>query len=307
MSSLLDYDPMLFLVKQDHTIPPYVNFIIGGVSGYRCIGQTCTHPLDATKIRMQILRSSLRDTIYRTYQEHGVRGFYVGWTPAILRQLTYTTTRLGVYNTLYDLISSYVGRLNYPTMVTIGMFSGICGALVGTPADLIYVRMVGDAQLPPEKRRNYRHVFHGLSDIWKTEGVQGLWRGALPTMTRAMIVNGAQLGTYSRVKIMWKDTGLFEEGILLSFCSAMISGFVMSVLSVPVDVAKTRIQTWTLPSKPPGIIAAIATIARTEGVTSMWRGFLPYYSRAAPNAVITMVTLDKLRQIYRILFLQPIE
>ncbi|XP_076479489.1 mitochondrial 2-oxoglutarate/malate carrier protein isoform X3 [Bombus vancouverensis nearcticus] len=192
-------------------------------------------------------------------------------------------------------------------MVTIGMFSGICGALVGTPADLIYVRMVGDAQLPPEKRRNYRHVFHGLSDIWKTEGVQGLWRGALPTMTRAMIVNGAQLGTYSRVKIMWKDTGLFEEGILLSFCSAMISGFVMSVLSVPVDVAKTRIQTWTLPSKPPGIIAAIATIARTEGVTSMWRGFLPYYSRAAPNAVITMVTLDKLRQIYRILFLQPIE
>lgn len=39
----------------------------------------------------------------------------------------------------------------------------------------------------------------------------------------------------------------------------------------------------------------------------MWRGFLPYYSRAAPNAVITMVTLDKLRQIYRILFLQPIE
>lgn len=39
----------------------------------------------------------------------------------------------------------------------------------------------------------------------------------------------------------------------------------------------------------------------------MWRGFLPYYSRAAPNAVITMVTLDKLRQIYRILFLPPIE
>lgn len=33
MSSLLGYDSMLFLVKQDQTIPPYVNFIIGGVSG----------------------------------------------------------------------------------------------------------------------------------------------------------------------------------------------------------------------------------------------------------------------------------
>lgn len=38
-------------------------------------------------------------------------------------------------------------------MVTIGMFSGICGALVGTPADLIYVRMVGDAQLPPGEHK----------------------------------------------------------------------------------------------------------------------------------------------------------
>lgn len=30
-------------------------------------------------------------------------------------------------------------------------------------------------------------------------------------MTRAMIVNGAQLGTYSRVKIMWKDTGVYRN------------------------------------------------------------------------------------------------
>ena len=45
-------------------------------------------------------------------------------------------------------------------------------------------------------------------DIGKTEGIRGLWRGAVPTMTRAAIVNGAQLGTYSRAKMMWKDTGI---------------------------------------------------------------------------------------------------
>ena len=43
----------------------------------------------------------------------------------------------------------YFGRLNYPTMVCIGMFSGICGSFVGTPADLVLVRMIGDIRLPP--------------------------------------------------------------------------------------------------------------------------------------------------------------
>lgn len=36
-------------------------------------------------------------------------------------------------------------------MLGIGMISGTVGAFVGTPSDLILVRMVGDLQLPPGK------------------------------------------------------------------------------------------------------------------------------------------------------------
>lgn len=52
---------------------------------------------------MQITRLSLKETITHTLKEVGIRGFYVGWTAAILRQLTYSTARLGCYTTLYDL------------------------------------------------------------------------------------------------------------------------------------------------------------------------------------------------------------
>ncbi|XP_017752643.1 PREDICTED: uncharacterized protein LOC108545497 [Eufriesea mexicana] len=274
----------------------WMKFAIGG--NYNAIGQTTTHPMDVTKVRMQISNTSLTTTIRNTLKELGIRGFYIGWSAGVLRQLTYTTTRLGIYNTIFDLCQGYFGRLNYPTMIAIGMFSGTVGSFVGTPADLVLIRMISDIQLPPQKRRNYRNAFTGLIDIWKTEGVVGLWRGAVATMTRAAITNGAQLGTYSRAKLMLEETNLFEEGILLSFCSAMISGLVMSVTSLPVDVVKTKLQNWNLPTKPPGIIKMIINTARTEGVPSLWRGFLPYYCRATPNAIVTMTCVDQFKRMY---------
>ncbi|XP_053990055.1 mitochondrial 2-oxoglutarate/malate carrier protein-like [Hylaeus volcanicus] len=261
--------------------------------------------MDVTKVRMQILRTSLGETIRTTMRDKGVRGFYDGWTAGLLRQLTYSTARLGMYTTLYDLSQKNLGTLNYPTMVAIGMISGIVGAFVGTPTDLVLVRMIADSNLPPEKRWNYRNGISGLFDIWKTEGVRGLWRGVMPTMTRGALVNGTQLATYSKTKMILQK--YVEEGVFLQFLSAMISGLVMCSTSLPMDVAKTRIQNWNLPSKPPGILRMVVNIAQKEGTSALWRGFLPSFSRAAPNAVVTMICVEQMHRLYTDLFKPPPE
>lgn len=62
-----------------------------------------------------------------------------------------------------------------------------------------------------EKRQNYRNAVVALIGIAKKEGVRALWRGAVPTMTRAAIVNGTQLGTYSKSKELLLDTGDYRE------------------------------------------------------------------------------------------------
>ncbi|XP_011698058.1 PREDICTED: mitochondrial 2-oxoglutarate/malate carrier protein-like [Wasmannia auropunctata] len=281
---------------QDAKVPKFVNFVIGGMSGV--IAQIATHPLDVLKIRMQVSRDTFRDAALRTLGTSGICGFYAGLSAALLRQLTYTTSRLGIYTTLLDIGEQHFGYLNYVSMISLGMMAGVMGSFVGTPTDLVLIRMVADVNLPPEKRRNYRNAVSGIFNIWKADGFFGLWRGAMPTMSRAAIVNGAQLGTYTRAKMLLRDTGYVQNDIPLQIAAAMMSSIITCFASIPVDVAKTRIQNWRQPMKPPGVTAMIVNIAKTEGIMSLWRGFLPYYSRAAPNTVITMVCVDQLHRMY---------
>ncbi len=89
------------------------------------------------------------------------------------------------------------------------MLAGICGAFVGTPAEISLVRMTADGRLPEAERRNYKSVFDAILRISRQEGVLMLWRGAIPTMGRSMVVNGAQLSSYSQTKEILLKTGKF--------------------------------------------------------------------------------------------------
>lgn len=100
--------------------------------------------------------------------------------------------------------------------------------------------MTADGRLPAAERRNYKSVIDALVRITREEGLLTLWRGAIPTMGRAMVVNAAQLATYSQAKQVLIDTGFFVDGIFLHFCASMISGLVTTAASMPVDIAKTR-------------------------------------------------------------------
>lgn len=125
-------------------------------------------------------------------------------------------------------------------LMLMGMTAGACGAMVGTPAEVALIRMTADGRLPMAERRNYKGVFNALIRITREEGLITLWRGCVPTMGRAMVVNAAQLATYSRAKQLLVDTFGMSDGIGLHFNASMISGFVTTAASLPVDIAKTR-------------------------------------------------------------------
>lgn len=81
-----------------------------------------------------------------------------------------------------------------------GLTAGGLGALVGSPADLSLIRMQSDSTLPVAQRRNYKGVGDALLRIIKDEGMGGLFRGAGPTVVRAMSLNMGMLASNDEVK-----------------------------------------------------------------------------------------------------------
>ena len=57
-----------------------------------------------------------------------------------------------------------------------------------------------------------------------------------------MVVNAAQLASYSQAKQGILDTGYIQDGIFCHFLASMFSGLVTTIASMPVDIAKTRLQ-----------------------------------------------------------------
>jgi len=108
---------------------------------------------------------------------------------------------LGIYRSLSDSIKEKNKRdLNAFEKVWTSLLAGFIGSLIGNPSDLVLVRFQSDATLPPNERRNYKHVFHAFSTIIKEEGLPALWRGSAPTVLRAMSLNLGMLGPYDEVK-----------------------------------------------------------------------------------------------------------
>ena len=183
------------------------------------------------------------------------------------------------------------------------LVAGSVGAFVGTPADLTLIRMTTDGRLPENLRRNYKNAFEGLLRISREEGVTRMWNGWRPTVTRAIVVNIAQLASYSQSKQMLLETSYFRDNVLCQFVASMISGLITTTASLPVDICKTRIQNQK--PLPDGTLFyknsfdVFVKVVRKEGVYSLWKGFLPYYARLGPHTVITFLLLEQMRALFR--------
>lgn len=183
-----------------------------------------------------------------------------------------------------------------------GVCAGIAGSFVGNPAEISLIRMTADGRLPLDQRRNYSSVVNAMTRIIKEEGLMTLWRGCIPTMGRAAVVNAAQLSSYSQAKQFLLKSGKFQEGMFMHFTASMISGFVTTVASMPVDIAKTRIQNMKINAdgskEYKGAIDVLIKVIRHEGVFALWKGFWPYYFRLGPHTVITFILMEQMNQAY---------
>jgi dicarboxylate transporter 10 len=96
---------------------------------------------------------SILKLTFRIVKEQGVIALYSGLSASLLRQLTYSTTRFGIYEVAKQAVASSGENVPFYQRVGLATVAGAAGGLVGTPADMINVRMQNDIKLHAESRR----------------------------------------------------------------------------------------------------------------------------------------------------------
>uniref|UniRef100_A0A0N4ZF48 Mitochondrial 2-oxoglutarate/malate carrier protein n=1 Tax=Parastrongyloides trichosuri TaxID=131310 RepID=A0A0N4ZF48_PARTI len=284
-------------------VPNHIKFVIGGTAG---MSATCfVQPLDLIKNRMQLAKGSPEYActpiaIRTVIKREGFLKLYTGLSAGLARQATYTTTRLGTYTWLLENFSKN-GSTSFFTKALLGMTAGGVGSFVGNPTEVALIRMTADGRLPVNERRNYKNVFDAIFRIIKDEGVLTLWRGSTPTVIRAMVVNAAQLATYTQAKQWIISKFNIKDGIFCHFLSSMISGLATTIVSMPIDIVKTRIQNMKTINGVPeykGMGDVFYSVIKKEGFFKLWKGFTPYYMRLGPHTVLTFIFLEQLNSLY---------
>lgn len=222
-----------------------------GIAGCACaIAGALLNPLDVVKIRMQNHspqvpwpERSFISGLRKLYQSEGVSGLTRGLNATILRELLYSTIRIGAYEPILHAVNDMSGGdQQYPSPVikySASLLSGALGAILANPTDLIKVTF--QAQLPTSPSLPYHTSLGACRHIYQHNGLVGLWKGWLPTMARAAVVTSAQVGSYDSIKNnLLKRYFSMTDGIPLHFVCSLLAGIITTTASNPVDVVKTR-------------------------------------------------------------------
>ncbi|KAI1344063.1 putative dicarboxylate carrier protein [Xylariaceae sp. FL0016] len=259
-----------------------------------------THPLDLVKVRLQ-LRSgdapkNMSGTFMHIVRNNGITGLYNGLTASLLRQMTYSTVRFGVYEDLKRRATPEGTKPSLPLLIGLSSFSGFLGGISGNAADVTNVRMQQDAALPANQRRHYKHGLDGMFRMLREEGPRSWFRGVWPNSARAALMNAGQLASYDTFKTLLMTHTPLGDTTTTHFASSLLAGFVATTICSPVDVIKSRVMN---ASGKQGIVTLVADIYAKEGITWMFKGWVPAFLRLGPQTICTFLFLEAHRTAYR--------
>lgn len=262
-----------------------------------------THPLDLVKVRLQVrgpdAPKTMNGTVMHILRSEGFSGLYAGLSASLLRQMTYSTVRFGVYEELKQraIKRSPDGKQpGFPTLVAMASFSGFIGGISGNAADVLNVRMQQDATLPAAERRNYKHALDGMVRMARDEGILSWFRGVLPNSMRAAVMTAGQLASYDTFKGLLLRNTPMQDNMTTHFTASFLAGVTAATVTSPVDVIKTRVMSST---STEGLGTTLRTIYQKEGLRWMFKGWVPSFLRLGPQTICTFVFLEFHRTLYR--------
>jgi len=105
------------------------------------------------------------------------------------------------------------------------------------------------------------------------------------------------MACYDTIKgVVVENTGMSKSALPTQFLAAGGAGFFMTCTVAPFDMVRTRLM-----NQPPdaklysNAFDCISKIITQEGPSTLWRGFIPIWSRFAPTTTIQLLIFEQIR------------
>lgn len=192
--------------SEDHlNISLYLSYISGSLAG--CAATVGSYPFDLLRT---VLASQGEPKVYPNMRSaftdivntRGIRGLYAGLTPTLVEIIPYAGLQFGTYDTFKRWTMEW-NRHRYPyasgddvglssfQLFLCGLASGSVAKTACHPLDVVKKRFqIEGLRRDPRygarvKRSSYKGMYHALRQILLAEGWAGLYKGIIPSISKA--------------------------------------------------------------------------------------------------------------------------
>jgi hypothetical protein len=267
------------------------------------------NPMDVVKVILQTQTTSAAGlnayhgtwhALHSVYNEQGYRrGLMKGITASMLREATYSSLRMGLYDSIKIVIApsgTSKDQFSLLQKLIAGAGSGAIGSFLATPTDLIKIRFQSYSPRHPNPYRNTFDAFYRIAN--DEHGFRGLYRGGTPTVVRAALLTSVQLSSYDQSKRALLRSNAFGDNVVTHLTASVISGLITTTIVNPVDVIKTRVMCDNA-SNERLYTSPVDCFRKTfvgEGSRALFKGWLANYLRIGPHCLVALPLAEFIRK-----------
>ncbi|KAG0472422.1 hypothetical protein HPP92_016968 [Vanilla planifolia] len=269
------------------------------------------HPFDTIKVKLQAHNTKTHVKEYRNalhctsriLSTEGVKGLYRGASSSFVGMAFESSLLFGMYSQTKQFLQGEA-QSNKPQLRVIIPSAAFGGALISMilcPAELVKCRIqVQGKDSAVSSYIRYNDPLDCALKTIKNEGVAGMFRGGLATLLRESIGNAAFFTTYessrhyihSKLRPSKSLAAKFLQDMGIGIISGGISGMAFWVAVLPMDVAKTVIQTAPDSKCCRNPFSTLYLIYKRVGLRGCYAGLGPTLLRAFPANAAAIVTWE---------------
>ncbi|CAM0873641.1 unnamed protein product [Alopecurus aequalis] len=270
------------------------------------------HPFDTVKVKLQAHNTTDHGKVYknafhctsRILVEEGIRGLYRGASSSFIGIALESSLFFGTYAQAKQLLQGKSEDCK-PQLQVIIPSAACSGALIScilTPTELTKCRMQVQGKEAIYATR-YSSPLDCAIKTLQSEGVRGIFRGGLSTLFREAIGNAVFFCSYEYSRYWmhnYIDSSQYSDNshlvvakdVGIGIMSGGISGMAFWAATLPLDVAKTIIQTDPDPQLSRNPFQVLNMVYRRAGLPGCYAGLGPTLVRAFPANAAAIVAWE---------------